>query len=109
MSAKILIKTFPEINTVEGIIGEKLSESLIEVLNLHEEAKSLIRKFAVLKHQLKEASESADEYLQSELHSINSQENRRFIVHGIEHEMTELVQRSERIKAIFNQIFNPEK
>lgn len=98
MSLKIELIEMPEIDSVSSIIGEKMYESIDEVLSLHDELKNIVGTYMALKKQRNEAAEAADEYLKSNLQGISPERNRVFVVRGIEAEMQVLVERGLQIK-----------
>lgn len=98
MSLKIELIVMPEMDSVSSITGEKMLESIGEIIDLHDELKRIVAKYEQLTKERLEAAEAADEYLKSNIHGITPERNRAFIVRGIESEMQVLVDRGFQIK-----------
>lgn len=106
---KIKIEVMPKIDSVSSLIGDKLLDSIIEIMNLHQDLKNIVARWKILEKQRFEAADAADEYLRSELRDIPPDENRRYVVHGIEYEMKELLKKRDHIQKVLETVLYPQK
>lgn len=106
MKEKLELTEMPVIDCVTAIIGDANVESLSEIIDLHGEMKQMIAHYNVLISQRKMFLDTAGTYLENNTLGLNADDHRKYLIKGIEYEMFEILRRRDRIKSIFDSVFN---